>query len=76
MNPIKAFQTWRLAKKLIAQIKEAKMQGYKTYLIAAAVAVATGLHAAGIIDKELYLALLGFLNAGGLAALRAGVAAK
>ena len=74
MNLIQAFRGWRLLRRLIAQLKEAKpMFGYKTYIIAAAIGIATALHSAGIIDNDLYLAILGFLNAGGLAALRAGV---
>jgi len=47
--------------------------GYRTYLIAAALAVATGAHALGWIDGATYQAIAGLLGAGGLATLRAGV---
>jgi len=52
------------------------MKGYKTYLIAAAAAVVTGLHYLGHIDSELYKTALGFLGAGGLATIRSALPAN
>lgn len=49
------------------------MKGYKTYLIAAAAALTTAAHSLGWIDGQTYTAIMGFLGAGGLATLRAGV---
>jgi len=49
------------------------LKGKKTYLVAAAGAVVTGLYFAGIIDAKLAEILLGFLGFTGLATLRAGV---
>jgi len=47
--------------------------GYKTYIIAALVGVATVMHQLGYVDADTYTTILGFLGAGGLAALRIGV---
>jgi len=47
--------------------------GKKTYLIALAVGLVTAAQALGWIDSEIYQVILGFLGAGGLATLRAGV---
>jgi len=47
--------------------------GKKTYLIALAVGLVTAAQALGWIDAEVYQVILGFLGAGGLATLRAGV---
>ena len=49
------------------------MKGYKTYIIAALAAAATGLHYLGYIDAGTYQTVIGFLGAGGLATLRAAV---
>lgn len=49
------------------------MSGYKTYLCAAGLALATFAKAMGWIDDTVYQALAGLFGAGGLAALRAGV---
>lgn len=45
----------------------------KTYIVAFLIGVATVAVQLGFIDDEMYKMILGFLNAGGLAALRAGV---
>jgi hypothetical protein len=52
------------------------MNGYKTYLVAAAIAGLAAVHYLGYINDQLYQTLVGVFGAGGLAALRAGVAAK
>jgi len=49
------------------------MTGYKTYLVAACVGVATMAKVLGWIDSAAYETILGLLGASGLAALRAGV---
>ncbi len=49
------------------------MTGYKTYLIAAAMGLATVAQALGWIDNETWLTIMGRLNGGGIATLRAGV---
>jgi len=49
------------------------LKGKKTYIIAALVGLATAIHQLGYIDTGMYQAILGFLGAGGLATLRAGV---
>jgi len=48
--------------------------GKKTYLVALVLALMTFGRAAGWIDQNFYDALLGFMGALGLGALRAGVA--
>ena len=50
------------------------MSGYKTYAIAALIGVVTVAHQLGYIDDNLRDTILGFLGAGGLATLRAGIA--
>ena len=50
--------------------------GKKTYLIAAAMVVVTGLHALGYISDDTMKLLDGLLFGGGLATLRAGVAKR
>ncbi len=47
--------------------------GKKTYIVAAAVALAVFAHSLGWIDDNTFQVILGLLGAGGLAALRAGV---
>ena len=49
------------------------MPGRKTYVIAGLIGLATAVKYMGYIDDEIYKMILGFLGAGGLAALRAGV---
>jgi hypothetical protein len=49
------------------------MAGYKTYLFAVAIALATFAKVMGWIDEKTYDTILALLGAGGLAALRAGV---
>lgn len=50
------------------------MSGYKTYLIAVGVGLATVAKVLGWIDSTTYEVILSLLGAGGLASLRAGVA--
>jgi len=49
------------------------MSGKKTYIVAGLIGVVTAVRYLGIIDDEIYKAVMAFLGAGGLAALRAGV---
>lgn len=49
------------------------MNGYKTYIVAGLIGLATVAHTLGWIDDTVYQVILGLLGAGGLAALRAGV---
>ena len=49
------------------------LDGKKTYIMAALVALATFAKAMSWIDENTYQALLALFGAGGLAALRAGV---
>lgn len=49
------------------------LKGYKTYFIAAAVGAVTVFYYLGYMDGDTYSAVLGFLGAGGLATLRAGI---
>lgn len=49
------------------------LKGKKTYLIAAAGAVATGVYLLGFVDTDTYVGIMGFLGFGGFAALRAGI---
>lgn len=50
-----------------------RLQGKKTYILAAALGLATFARVMGWLDDSLYQTILGLLGAGGLAALRAGV---
>ena len=50
-----------------------KLVGKKTYLVAFALALATFAQAVGWIDQNVYEAVIGFMGALGLGALRAGV---
>ena len=47
--------------------------GYKTYLCALGIGLATAAKTLGYLDEETYQTVVGMLGAGGLAALRAGV---
>jgi hypothetical protein len=49
------------------------MSGYKTYLVAVGIALATFAKAMAWIDQPTYEIILGLLGAGGIAFLRAGV---
>lgn len=49
------------------------LKGKKSYLVAAAVAVATFAHHAGLIDTQTYQLIVGLLGAGAVATLRAGI---
>lgn len=48
--------------------------GWKTYICAGVLALATFAKAVGWIDSSVYELIIGIVSAGGLAALRAGVA--
>ncbi len=50
------------------------LKGKKTYIVSVIGAVVTAAHLLGLIDTATWTAIMGFLGAGGLAALRAGVA--
>lgn len=47
------------------------LKGYRTYISAACLVIAAGLHALGYISDSVYETLQGLLLGGGLAALRA-----
>jgi len=49
------------------------LSGRKSYLLGFGIVVVAGLYSQGYIDESEYLTLLGLLNGGGLASLRAGV---
>lgn len=49
------------------------MPGKKTYLIGAIIGLVSCAYALGYIDQQVYMALLGVLNGGGLITLRSGV---
>ncbi len=49
------------------------LSGYKTYIIAVLIGIATVVHQIGYIDALTYQTILGILGAGGLAALRIGI---
>ena len=50
-----------------------KLDGYKTYITAVLIGVASAVHYLGYIDTQAYVAILGILGAGGLATLRHGI---
>lgn len=50
-----------------------KLGGYKTYIMAALIMLASVLFSMGYLDQNTFLTVLGILNGGGLAALRVGV---
>ena len=49
------------------------LEGKKTYLVAFLVALDTLIYKLGYINEAVYTTILGFLGAGGLASLRAGM---
>lgn len=49
------------------------LSGYRTYIIAGLIGVATVLHQLGYMDSQTYQTVLGALGAGGLFTLRAAV---
>jgi len=49
------------------------LKGYRTYIVAAALAIVTGLEAAAIITPQLAGELRGFLAALGLTTIRAAI---
>lgn len=49
------------------------LTGYRSYIAAAIIGIATGLKYAGVIDEATYQMIVGLAGAGGLAALRAAV---
>ena len=48
-------------------------KGKKTYIVAALAGIVTAVYTLGYIDVETYTTVMGFLGAGSIAALRAGV---
>jgi len=56
----------------IKEIQE-MLKGYKTYIIAALIAVLAGLHAMGYIDEATYQTLIALLGAGGLSTVAAKI---
>ena len=50
-----------------------KLQGYRTYIFAGLLGLATVAHALGWVDDSVYQTLVGLFGAGGLAGLRAGI---
>lgn len=53
-----------------------KLKGKKTYIVAVLAGIATSLLSLGIIDNSTYLTVMGFLNSGAIATLRAGIENK
>ena len=49
------------------------LKGYKTYICAGLIGLASAAYFLGYLDAAQYTAALGLLGGGGLAALRAGV---
>lgn len=49
------------------------LEGYKSYMIAAALAVTTFLYSIGKIDFHTFSAISGFLGSGGLATIRSAI---
>lgn len=56
----------------IKEIRE-MLKGYRTYIIAAIIAILAGLHAMGYIDEATYQTLLALLGAGGLSTVAAKI---
>lgn len=52
------------------------LKGYRSYLVGFGMVVVAGLKALGYINEQVYQALMGVLVGGGVAALRAAIAAK
>lgn len=53
-----------------------KLEGYRTYITAGLLVVATGLHSLGWIDDKTFASIMGVLGAGGLTFLRAAIPPK
>lgn len=72
---IKDVKFWKDFINTLFSIKEIQvmLQGYKTYIVAALMAIATFLHALGIIDDATYQAILAFLGSLGVATIAAKV---
>ena len=66
---------WKEVFKTALDIKEIQemLAGYKSYIIAALIAVLAGLHAMGYIDEATYQTLLALLGAGAIGAVSAKV---
>ena len=65
-------QLWRLYCFYKKEV-EPMFDGYKTYLCALGIGLATAAKVLGWIDEATYQTIVALLGAGGLAALRAGV---
>ena len=72
MNVLKLWKLYRLYHHLTKG--GTMLNGYRTYLCAVGIGIAAAAQALGFIDDAAYQTILGVLGAGGLAALRAGVA--
>ena len=71
---MKLLQLWRLYRAWHHWTKGGTMfDGYKTYLCALGIGLATAAKVLGWIDEATYQTIVALLGAGGLAALRAGV---
>ena len=49
------------------------LDGYKSYIVAAAIALTTGAFALGLIDKTIATLIFGLLGAGGVVALKSAI---
>ncbi len=49
------------------------LDGYKTYIIAIGIGLASAVHSLGWIDTQAYLLIVGILAPSGLATLRQGI---
>ena len=69
------FKLWKLYRLYHHLTKGGTMlNGWKTYLCAVGIGIVTTAKALGYLDEASYQTIVGMLGAGGLAALRAGVA--
>lgn len=59
----------------VKEVRES-LKGYKSYLVAAGIGVASVAHSLGYIDAAAYAQILGLLGAGALAAIAAKVERK
>lgn len=74
MNWVQKLGLKYVLNKVMVTIKENPMlSGYRTYIIAALIGIATVAHQIGYIDAVTYQTILGILGAGGLATLRSSI---
>jgi len=71
---------WLVGKVIRQLLKEVLMltflSGYRSYIVAVLVAIATAAYQLNYIDLSTYQTVLGWLGAAGLATLRAGIGSK